>query len=82
MVRRVRDADWVDLGNGLLRFDIEASAFCHQMVRSLVGTLVWMGLGKLPPGEMAAILRSGDRSQARQPAPPHGLCLWEVVYPG
>jgi tRNA pseudouridine38-40 synthase len=82
MVRRVLSADWVDLGDGLLRFDIEASAFCHQMVRSIVGTLVWMGLGKLPPGEMAAILRSGDRSQARQPAPPHGLCLWEVVYPG
>ncbi|HEX2040022.1 MAG TPA: tRNA pseudouridine(38-40) synthase TruA [Acidimicrobiales bacterium] len=82
MTRRVVAADWVDLGEGLLRFDIEASAFCHQMVRSLVGTLVAMGLGRLRAGEMAGILRSQDRSLAAQPAPPHGLCLWEVRYPG
>ena len=81
MMRRVVAADWVDVGDGLLRFDIEASAFCHQMVRSVVGTLVAMGRGKLRAGEMAWILRSQDRSLAAQPAPPHGLCLWEVRYP-
>jgi tRNA pseudouridine38-40 synthase len=82
MVRRVLAADWVEPAEGLLRFDIEASAFCHQMVRSLVGTLVAVGLGKLRAGEMAWILRSQDRALAAQPAPPHGLCLWEVRYPG
>lgn len=80
MVRRVRFADWIDLGDDLLRFEIEASSFCHQMVRSLVGTLVDMGSGRRKAGEMTAILRSGDRSRAGQPAPPHGLCLWEVTY--
>jgi tRNA pseudouridine38-40 synthase len=80
-VRLVRDARWDDLGDGILRFEIEASSFCHQMVRSLVGTLVDMGLGRRRAGEMSGILRARDRSAAGQPAPPHGLCLWEVTYP-
>jgi tRNA pseudouridine38-40 synthase len=81
LVRRVRHADWDDLGEGLLRFEIEASSFCQQMVRSLVGTMVEMGLGKRRAGEMASILRAQQRAAAAQPAPPHGLCLWEVTYP-
>ena len=40
-----------------------------------------MGRGKKRPGEMAAIIRARDRSAAGQPAPAHGLCLWEVRYP-
>ncbi|MDP9070001.1 MAG: tRNA pseudouridine(38-40) synthase TruA [Actinomycetota bacterium] len=80
MVRIVRDARWTDLGDGVLRFDVEASSFCHQMVRSVVGTLVAVGLGKKRAGDMSWIIRSRDRSLAGQPAPPHGLCLWEVVY--
>lgn len=80
LVRVVRDARWVDLGDGLLRFDVEASAFCHQMVRSLVGTLVAVGRGAKRAGDMAWILRARDRSLAGPPAPPQGLCLWEVLY--
>ncbi|MHB1786835.1 MAG: tRNA pseudouridine synthase A, partial [Acidimicrobiales bacterium] len=40
LVRRVIDARWRDEGQGRLCLDIEATAFCHQMVRSLVGTMV------------------------------------------
>ena len=80
LVRIVRDARWHDLGGGMLRFDIEASAFCHQMVRSIVGTLVDVGLGKKRAGQMTAIVRAQDRAKASQPAPPHGLCLWQVQY--
>jgi tRNA pseudouridine38-40 synthase len=80
MVRVVRDARWVDLGDALLRFDIEASAFCHQMVRSVVGTLVTIGQGKRRAGDVAWIMRAKDRSLAGEPAPAHGLCLWEVLY--
>ena len=71
-----------DLGDGLLRFEIEASSFCQQMVRSLVGTMVTMGAGRRRAGEMAGVLRARDRSLAGQIAPPHGLCLWSVAYPG
>jgi tRNA pseudouridine38-40 synthase len=80
LVRRVIDARWIDAGEGILRFEIEASSFCHQMVRSVFGTLFEMGLGKKRPGEMAAIIRAGDRSVAGQLAPPQGLSLWLVNY--
>ncbi len=80
LVRRVLDAGWTDLGDGLLRFDVRANAFCHQMVRSVTGTLVDAGSGRLRPGDVAAILRARDRGAAGQLAPSHGLCLWEVGY--
>jgi tRNA pseudouridine38-40 synthase len=80
MTRRVHDARWLELGDGILRFDIEASAFCHQMVRSVVGTMVAVGRGKKRAGDMAWIIRSRDRSLAASPAPAHGLTLWSVTY--
>lgn len=82
LVRRVLDVGLVEEDDGLLRFEIEATAFCHQMVRSVVGTLVDVGRGRKRAGQMLGILRSHDRSRAGMPAPPHGLCLWEVRYPG
>jgi tRNA pseudouridine38-40 synthase len=86
LVRRVHDACWTrghgGLGEGdLLRFEIEAAAFCHQMVRSVVGTLVEVGRGRKRAGDLGWILRSRDRALAASPAPPHGLCLWAVDYP-
>jgi tRNA pseudouridine38-40 synthase len=81
LVRRVDDARWLDLGDGVLRFDIDAGSFCQQMVRALVGTMVPMGLGRRRAGEMASILRSRRRAEAGRVAPARGLCLWEVVYP-
>ncbi len=81
LVRRVYDARWHDLGDGLLRFDIDASSFCQQMVRAIVGTMVPMGAGKQRAGEMAGILRARNRAMANRVAPARGLCLWEVVYP-
>jgi len=78
--RRVLDARWSAVADDELRFEISATAFCHQMVRSLVGTMLEMGAGQRRPGEMAAILRSRDRAVAGQVAPPHGLCLWDVGY--
>lgn len=80
MTRRVLDARWVVLDDGLLRFDIDGTAFCQQMVRSIVGTLVECGQGKRTVAEISAALRGADRTLVANPAPPHGLCLWEVVY--
>jgi tRNA pseudouridine38-40 synthase len=82
LVRRVTEAAWHDDGGGQLRFEIEASSFCHQMVRSVVGTLVDVGRGRKRPGDILAIIRSHDRDQAGDLAPPHGLTLWTVRYPG
>ncbi len=81
LVRVVRDARWVEPGDGLLRFEIEASSFCQQMVRAVVGMMVDIGTGKRRAGEMASVLRARDRGAAGRLAPPHGLTLWEVTYP-
>jgi len=78
--RRVLDSRWVDLGDGVLRYEIRATAFCWHMVRSIVGTLVDVGMGKITPGDVLRILRARDRAAAGDVAPPVGLCLWEVGY--
>ncbi|MET0831835.1 MAG: hypothetical protein ABWY62_05580, partial [Acidimicrobiia bacterium] len=62
-------------------FTIEASSFCHQMVRSIVATCVRIGRRNAPSESMAAVLASGDRALTPGPAPPHGLTLVRVDYP-
>lgn len=85
MVRRVMAIEWLEQeserGGRLLQCRIQATAFCHQMVRSIVGTLIDVGLGKITPGEISTILRAGRREAAGQVAPPQGLCFWQVGYP-
>lgn len=80
LVRRVFGARWRELGDDVLRFEIEGSAFCHQMVRSLVGFLVAVGIGRRRADEVPVVLEARDRAAAEQPAPPHGLTLWQVDY--
>ncbi len=79
-VRRVLESEWHDLGDGVLRYQVKATAFCWQMVRALVGTQVEAGRGKRKAGEILSILRAKDRAAAGQLAPPHGLSLWRVDY--
>jgi tRNA pseudouridine38-40 synthase len=80
MMRRVLAAGWEGPVDDVLTFEITGTSFCHQMVRSVVGTLVEVGLGRKRAGDMLAIVRAKDRHRAGQLAPPHGLCLWEVGY--
>ena len=82
-MRRVVSSRWLpDDRPGVLVYEIVATAFCWQMVRSIVGTLVEAGAGRRRPGDILRTLRSGDRAQAGEVAPPHGLCLWRVDYDG
>jgi tRNA pseudouridine38-40 synthase len=78
-VRTVSQAEW-RLRRPFLTFDIEANAFLYRMVRSIVGMLVLVGTGQVLGEDFEAILQSRDRSQIRQVAPPHGLCLMRVEY--
>ncbi len=78
--RRVDDAEWVEGDDGVLYFWIEANAFCHQMVRSIVGLLVDVGRGKRHVSDVMRVLRGMDRHASADPAPPHGLVLWRVRY--
>jgi len=79
-VRRVIQADWRRGRDGLIRFEIEANGFLKQMVRSIVGTLIEVGKGKINPEEFRKILTSKDRKKAGPTAPAHGLFLKEVKY--
>jgi tRNA pseudouridine38-40 synthase len=79
-VRRVEECRWVEAGDGILGLEIRATAFCWQMVRSIVGTLVDIGTGTRRAGEVMGMLRARDRAAAGRVAPSQGLCLREVGY--
>lgn len=68
--------------SALLRFEISATSFCHQMVRSIVGTLVDVGGGRRAADAIPAMLAARDRAAAGRVAPPTGLTLWHVGYDG
>jgi len=78
-VRRVDEA-WWDVTDDQMLFWIKANAFCHQMVRSLVGLAYDVGRGFTSAGSVREIVESGDRGRVVTIAPPHGLTLWEVGY--
>ncbi len=68
--------------DGLLRIDVEGDGFLMHMVRIIVGTLVEVGRGKIPPERVAEILAGRDRRAAGPTAPAHGLYLVHVLYRG
>jgi tRNA pseudouridine38-40 synthase len=60
---------------------IRGSSFLRYMVRKIVGTLIQVGRGRRPAGEILALLEKRDRACSGPTAPPHGLCLLSVEYP-
>ncbi|MFN3219717.1 MAG: tRNA pseudouridine(38-40) synthase TruA [Acidimicrobiales bacterium] len=80
LVREVLSAGWSAADDDVVELWITATAFCHQMVRSITGTLVDVGLGRIEAGSVPAILAARDRNAAGRVAPPHGLTLWSVGY--
>ncbi len=63
-----------------LHLEIEGTGFLHTMVRSIAGTLIDIGRGRLPPGTIRRMLRTGDRRLAGTTAPAQGLVLVSVSY--
>ena len=79
---RVRMAQWDTRGpGGDLRFRIAANRFLHHMVRILVATLVEVGQGRRPPGDIRALLEQHPGVRAAGPAPAEGLCFVTARYP-
>ncbi|MCK4749032.1 MAG: tRNA pseudouridine(38-40) synthase TruA [Bacteroidales bacterium] len=78
---KVMVADWKEVDNGFL-FEIKADRFLRNMVRSLVGTLLDVGQGKLNRGDFLAIVEAKDRGKAGQSAPAQGLFLVDIGYEG
>ena len=61
-------------------FKVEADGFLYNMVRIMVGTLLFVNEGKIKRGELGSVIESADRSRAGKTAPPHGLYLNKVNY--
>ncbi|NNC79400.1 MAG: tRNA pseudouridine(38-40) synthase TruA [Acidimicrobiales bacterium] len=80
LVRDVLAAEWREGADDVVEFWIQATSFCHQMVRSIVGTTVDVGLGRIDADAMPDILDAKDRDAAGRVAPPEGLTLWQVGY--
>ncbi len=63
-----------------IHLEIQANRFLHHTVRIIVGTLVAVGRGKIPPTAIPEILAARDRTRAGKTVPPQGLSLIEVGY--
>lgn len=75
----VSDVHWKHVDDEI-HFEITAERFYHHMVRSIVGTLLEVGRGKISPEHFQDILEAKDRTRAGPTAPPHGLFLVQVTY--
>jgi tRNA pseudouridine38-40 synthase len=80
-IRGLLELDWARDDDGLLVMTVRADAFCHSMVRSLVGAMLAVGEGRRPPEWPASLLTRDARATDVVVAPPHGLVLESVEYP-
>ena len=80
-VRALLALSWEREPDGLLVMTVTADAFCHSMVRSLVGAMLAVGEGRRSPEWPGSLLSLGRRADEVAVAPPHGLVLEAVGYP-
>ena len=83
-IRELMEFRWSRTVDGLVRADVKADAFCHSMVRFMVGVMLPVGEGGKPVDWPAAMLSSGVRPEGEPGfnlAPAKGLVLAEVAYP-
>lgn len=80
-VRTLLDLDWRRDQTGLVVGSVRADAFCHNMVRALVGSLITVGEGRRPTTWPAEVMTARRRHPAVHVIHPHGLTLEEVGYP-
>ena len=79
-IRTLLDLHTVRVGS-TLETTVRADAFCHSMVRSLMGVLVAVGEGRFEPAWAGEVLAHAARNARVTVLPPHGLVLEEVIYP-
>jgi tRNA pseudouridine38-40 synthase len=75
------DLEWGREPNGVAVATVRADAFCHSMVRALVGCLLAVGDGRRPVAWAGEVLRAAKRDPAVAVAHAHGLALEQVAYP-
>ena len=80
-VRALQELHWTVDADGVATAAVSADAFCHSMVRSLVGALLDVGRGRRAVEWPATLLTRGERASEVPVAPAHGLSLVGVDYP-
>ncbi|MFC8621196.1 tRNA pseudouridine(38-40) synthase TruA [Streptomyces anulatus] len=81
-IRTLQKFGWVrDSGSGVLTATVQADAFCHNMVRALIGAALFVGDGRRPAGWPAEVLAAKVRDPGVHVVRPHGLTLEKVAYP-
>jgi Pseudouridylate synthase len=80
-IRTLQEFAWHREPDGVLVASLRADAFCHSMVRALVGACVAVGEGKLAPRDLVLLRDAGARTSAFTVMPARGLTLLEVGYP-
>jgi len=80
-IRDLLEFSWARTDNHLIVGTITADAFCHNLVRALVGAAIAVGEGRKPVAWPSEVLASGRRELAAAVVPPHGLTLERVTYP-
>jgi tRNA pseudouridine38-40 synthase len=80
-VRELQRFAWLDRAGGLVVAEVTADAFCHAMVRSLVGALLDVGRSRRPVAWPVSLLDADGRAGEVVVAPAHGLTLTGVDYP-
>lgn len=81
-IRELLQLEWREVGVHRYDATVAADAFCHHMVRALVGAMLMVGDGRRDPAWPGEVLRAGVRDSGVNVAPAHGLTLAEVTYPG
>ncbi|WP_030201525.1 tRNA pseudouridine(38-40) synthase TruA [Streptomyces sp. NRRL S-87] len=80
-IRTLQQLSWERAEDGIVTATVRADAFCHNMVRSLVGALLHVGDGHRPVEWPGKVLAAGVRDSSVHVVRPHGLTLEEVGYP-
>jgi tRNA pseudouridine38-40 synthase len=80
-VRQLQRFEWSRADDGVVVAELSADAFCHSMVRSLIGALLEVGRGRQGTDWPLALLRREVRANEVSVAPAHGLTLVAVDYP-
>ncbi|GAA1810745.1 tRNA pseudouridine(38-40) synthase TruA [Agromyces neolithicus] len=80
-IRTLQSFEWRRAADGVLVASLQADAFCHSMVRALVGACVAVGEGRLAASDPQVLLEAAERTSAFKVMPAKGLVLTEVGYP-
>jgi tRNA pseudouridine38-40 synthase len=80
-IRELQEITVKRVANGVVEIEIQADAFCHNMVRSIVGALLAVGQGRATSAKVKELLEKANREGSYKVVSPHGLTLLRIGYP-